>query len=91
MTMEDTEFYTATMAKVYADQGHTQKALEIYRYILEQDPERSDVAEAISKIEEALFQASVSTDERLLGLFQEWISLMMTHARLTLLKKIKNS
>ena len=89
--MEDTEFYTATMAKVYAEQGHTEKALEIYQYILESEPERTDVADAISEIEEKLSQETPTADRRHLELFQEWIALMMTHIRLTSLKKIQNS
>ena len=89
--MEDTAFYTATMARVYAEQGHTEKALEIYKYVLEQEPERTDVVEAISKIEETLSQETPTVDKRHLQLFQKWIALMLTHIRLTSLKKIQNS
>ena len=57
--MEDTEFYTATMAKVYADQGHTEKAIEIYKFILDRDPERSDIREALESLETEGHEESV--------------------------------
>ena len=30
--------YTETMAKVYADQGHWEKVVEIYRHLLAMEP-----------------------------------------------------
>ena len=89
--MEDTQFYTATMAQVYAEQGHTEKAIEIYRYILQREPERNDIADALKKIEEKLSNETPATDKRLLRLFHEWITLMLTDTRLKSLKKIKET
>ena len=44
----ETDFYTATMARVYAEQGHWDKSAEIYRYLLKQEPERVDYLEALA-------------------------------------------
>ena len=87
--MEDTEFYTATMAKVYADQGYTEKALEIYRYIFDREPERSDIADAIERLEAKLSIEAPAIDNRILGLFHEWVALILTDDRLASLKKLK--
>ena len=89
--MEDTEFYTATMAKVYADQGHTEKALEIYRYILDREPQRSDIAATIAELKVALSKKAPAIEKRLVELFHEWFALMLTDARLTSLKLLRKN
>ncbi len=42
---QEVDIYTETMAKVYADQGHWAKVVEIYRHLLASEPERLDFAE----------------------------------------------
>ena len=46
---KETDFYTGTMAKVYAGQGHWDKAAEIYRHLLRMEPERTDYLEALAE------------------------------------------
>jgi len=46
----DKTFYTVTMARVYADQGHYEDAARIYRHLLDQTPDRSDLKEALDKV-----------------------------------------
>ena len=43
---QDVDVYTETMAKVYAEQGHWAKAVEIYRILVADEPERQDYADA---------------------------------------------
>ena len=57
MTQNDL-FYTRTMAKVYIDQGNLLKAAEIYRYLLESEPERTDLKDELSEIEKKLNEKS---------------------------------
>ena len=54
--MQDNIFHTATMAKVYADQGNLKKAADIYRYILDREPKRQDIRKSLSEIEIKLYK-----------------------------------
>ena len=35
---QEVDIYTETMAKVYADQGHWAKAVEIYQHLVQSEP-----------------------------------------------------
>ena len=82
---EDTVFYTVTMAKVYANQGELRKACEIYRYILDQKPDRMDVADALLEIEKKLPE---KRREALVNLISTWVKLLLKYNDLEKLKKI---
>ena len=84
MMTNNTDFYTKTMAKVYADQGYFEKAAEIYRYLLKQDPERQDIVEALAEIE---IKLSEKAPDKLVLLFGEWIDLAVKYNNLQKLKK----
>ncbi len=47
-------FETKSMAEVYAKQGHTLLALEIYKGIFEKDPSDSEAGNRISELETRL-------------------------------------
>ena len=83
------DVYTETMAKVYADQGHWGKAVEIYRYLLAMEPERLDFADALVEAENRLKEMSRKTPEQLVPLFREWIELLFKSEALQKLKKLK--
>ena len=92
--MTDVEFHTATMAKVYAQQGHYKKAAEIYRHILSNEPDRQDVATELSMVEQKLadMEPESETDTResdLVYLFQKWFQMASRHRRIETLKKLK--
>ncbi|GAB6908042.1 conserved hypothetical protein [Desulfosarcina cetonica] len=53
---EDKTFYTPTMARLYTDQGRFAAAARIYRYLLDQHPERGDLAEALAAVQARLPQ-----------------------------------
>lgn len=80
-------FSTATMAKIYADQGNLLKAAEIYRYLLKQEPDRQDLIEALSEVEKKIHARD---SENLVALFCEWIDLLFTYNRLNKLKKLQH-
>ncbi len=85
MTQNDI-FYTRTMAKVYADQGNLLKAAEIYRYLLESEPEQIDIKDALSEVERKLNEKS---PDDLIRLFNRWIDLLLTHHNMQKLIKLK--
>ena len=83
----DKVFYTKTMAKIYADQGNLGKAAEIYRYLLELEPGRKDLIDALSEVEKRLFEKD---PEDLVKLFSNWVDLLLKHHGLHKLKKLQN-
>ena len=89
MEKED-HFYTATMAKVYADQGHWEKAAEIYRYLLQQEPERDDYLEALAGIEKQMISSGKKPADTLAPLFHRFFDLMLKFKNLQKLRKLKS-
>ena len=86
------DIYTVTMARVYAGQGHWDKAIEIYQHLLKQEPNRKDLAEALADLKNRM-DGGVGTErkkfEDLIPLYREWIDLLFQHDRLKKLKKLK--
>jgi hypothetical protein len=75
------------MAKVYADQGNLLKAAEIYRYLLESEPESRDLMDALSKIERKLDEKS---PDDLIRLFGRWIDLLLKYHNMQRLMRLGN-
>ena len=44
------EWQTVTMAKIYAGQGHMEKAREIYQAILEREPNNEDARQGLTSM-----------------------------------------
>ena len=88
--IKDQDFYTVTMARVYEDQGHWEKAAEIYRYLLKQEPERKDIADALVEAERRLDEGITKNADDLTPLIGEWIHLMFRYKRLQKLRQLKN-
>jgi predicted membrane chloride channel (bestrophin family) len=88
--IKDPDFYTVTMARVYEDQGHWGKAAEIYRYLLKQEPERKDIADALAEAEKRLDEGITKNADDLTPLIGEWIHLMFRYKRLQKLRQLKN-
>jgi len=75
-------FYTASMAKLCADQGYYDKSLEIYRFLLESDSENEVLRRSISEMESKIAagsKASGTTAERLAPMIRKWVGLMVEH------------
>ncbi len=85
---KDDVFYTKTMAKVYADQGQLEKAVEIYLYLLKKEPGRQDLIDAIAEIDIKRLEKDTG---RLGDLLSVWLDLLLRHSRLQQLKKLKTS
>ncbi|MDI6686973.1 MAG: hypothetical protein QME06_02010 [Desulfobacterales bacterium] len=82
------DFYTKTMAKVYADQGYLGKAAKIYRLLLKHEPDRKDIVDELSKIEKQLSEKALSNSVLLLG---KWIALEFKYDNLKKLKNIRKT
>jgi len=86
---QEVDIYTETMAKVYADQGHWQKAAKIYRHLLSKDPLRQDLVDALARAEKKMTESKPRYPEQLLPLFQEWIELLFKKEKLQKLQRLK--
>jgi hypothetical protein len=89
--MDDTIFYTATMAKLCADQGNLLKAAEIYRFLLEREPDRQDFRAALLEIETRLANQRIKDPQALASLFTKWIDLVFRYKKIKILKALENS
>ena len=92
--MNHPDFYTATMAGVYAQQGHYRKAAEIYRHILSNEPDRQDIAEALSMVERKSADMKPESEKHmrnsdLVDLFQKWFQVAAGQGRIATLKRLK--
>ncbi len=85
---EEQEFETETMAGIYANQGHYGKAIEIYRRLLEQDPDRMDLKDKLLRIES---KKKYEDENRLADKISEWLDLLMKRKKLEALKQLKKS
>jgi hypothetical protein len=87
--IKDPDFYTVTMARVYEEQGHLDKAAEIYRFLIKDEPERRDLIEALAEIDRKMDEALNRKPDDLIPLFREWITLLLRYSRLQKLRRLK--
>ena len=80
------DFETETMARIYADQGHYDKAAVIYRRLLMQNPERADFHDRLEALE-ALQKAADS--HSLADHMSEWVQLLMKKRQIDKLRKLQ--
>ena len=85
----DLDFHTATMAKIFADQGHFNKAADIYRNLLKREPHRQDLTEALFEVEKRIQQTGHSMDVNLESLLGEWLELVIRYKKLQFLRSVK--
>jgi hypothetical protein len=77
-----TPAYTATMARVYAQQGYLRKAAQIYRYLIdneplqENDPRQSEWPAALADLETQISRQRAPSRKELILLMREWIDLL---------------
>lgn len=87
---QEINIYTETMAKVYADQGHWEKAAEIYQHLVQRDPERQALRDALAQAQRERDENPGQGPEKLVPLFREWIGLLLQHEKLQKLKKLRD-
>ena len=81
--------YSATMAKVYADQGHWDRAVEIYQHLALIEPQRQDLIDDLEHARKKMEEQAGTRPEKLVPLFREWIELLLQQEKLEKLKKLR--
>ena len=89
--MNETAFYTVTMAKVYADQGHFEESIRIYRHLLKLEPDRQELKAALLEVEQKLKGEKKANSRDLAPLFEKWLDLLLRYRNLQQLKKLQNT
>jgi hypothetical protein len=87
---EDYSLGTVTLARLFAAQGHWEKTVRIYRQLLEREPERQDIAQALADAEQQLITTGRRRSQDLGDLFRQWIDLLLRYDRLCKLQRLKN-
>jgi hypothetical protein len=85
---KDNQFYTLTMARVYAGQGYFEKAADIYRHLLAREPGRGDLAKALAEAEQAAQENRKSDHDRLVALLVRWLDLAAGRRRIDRLQQV---
>lgn len=77
----DPLFYTASVAGLCARQGHFEKSAEIYAFLLEREPGREDLKQALDGVKGRLAQAGAEKapppGNRLESMIGTWVSLLV--------------
>jgi hypothetical protein len=87
---KDIHHGTVTLARLFAAQGHWDKAVGIYRSLLQQEPDRIDLAQALADAEEQSAASGQTAPRDLVPLFRRWIDLLFKYDRLRRLKRLKS-
>lgn len=84
----DKTFFTATMARVHANQGRYEAAAQIYRFLLKQTPDRVDLKTALKEVT-AMLPASPAQWDAVSDLVERWVRLMLRQRELRRLQQIR--
>lgn len=74
--MNPPQYYTVTMAHLYAKQGYLRKAAQIYSHLMEKEPHREDLRLALEKIEREIETQAAPSRKELGLLLREWENLI---------------
>ena len=96
----DPQYYTATLAGLYASQGYLDRAAEVYQHLLVKSPGQQNLASALSDVEarmagekqmpdgrEGEWETRTGPDKELKILLEEWIGLLVEVNKISALKK----
>ena len=73
---------TATIAKIFVQQGHYDKAIDIYRHLLKKEPDRRDLTAALAHAEEKRELIAASAPRDLAEVLSEYIQLLLNYRQL---------
>jgi tetratricopeptide (TPR) repeat protein len=82
--------YTKTLAKLYADQGYYDKAIEIYRHLVKKFPEREDLLDDFSDLKVKIQRIKTSNEPELSVLFQRWFDLLAKYRQINAIQREMN-
>lgn len=83
----DKTFFTETMARLLMRQGSHDRAVEIYRYLVEKEPHREDLKKALEDVLAHIPDRSESW-EAVSQLVEQWITLMLHYKSLRQLERM---
>ena len=72
---------TLELAKLYEQQGYYKDALDIYLYLDEQNT-GTEFQEGIKRLEPKITESGDETSEKISGLCEEWVRLLIMRFRL---------
>jgi len=96
------EYYTRTMAEIYAAQGYLDKAVQVYRHLLEAAPDRQDLRSALKRAQDRMagdktkqaekegFSNRTDEVEDVGVLLEEWIRLLLKTKTIINMQKFQN-
>ena len=73
----DLPIKTATMAKIFAQQGHYDEAIEIYHYLLSKDPDQEDLADALARTVEKRDEELATGPHDILSILSNFVGLLL--------------
>ena len=79
---------TASIARVYEAQGYLERAVWVYRRLLEKDPQREDWQNAVERLERKITYRPRRRTEDLLPLMCRWVDLALCGRRAIDARKI---
>ena len=80
---------TVTMAKIFVQQGHYEKAIDIYRHLLKKEPDRRDLAAAMAHAEEKRDLKAAVAPKNLADVLSEYIQLLLYYRQLLDLRALR--
>jgi hypothetical protein len=86
--LNDDSLFTPTMAKVLESQGYLKEAVRIYSHLLEKMPGHKAYRDKVEALQQRL-EEETAQEDRLPGLFEEWISLASEYRQLERLKTLR--
>lgn len=81
-------FYTATMARLLCNQGKYGEASRIYRYLLDQEPDRTDIRQALEEISDQLPDLPQHWD-RISSFLEQWARLVIRQQTLFRVRQLR--
>jgi hypothetical protein len=87
MSSNDPVIFTRTMARVYAQQGHYDQAVMIYRHLLAESPHDETLIKALADAEAQLAAQQKTQRRDLVHLTRRWIRLLQARKDVERLKK----
>ena len=73
------QFFSPTMARLYAEQGYLRKAARVYRYLIQETPDRVDLRRELAAVEEEIRLQTHPSKKELGLLIRDWAALMRKH------------
>jgi hypothetical protein len=78
----DLPIKTATMAKIFVQQGHYDEAIEIYHHLLSEDPDREDLSDALALTVEKREKELAAGPRDILSILSNYIGLLLNFRQL---------